>query len=469
MAASHPSGAQRTVVAIVAGLAAGHIGADTPTLRELARSLGGLHMLRPPFPAVTCTSQAEMLTGRSAREHGIVANGWFDRESGEARLWRQSRDLIQRPLVWETARERLPGLTVANLFGWFNMFSSADFTVTPRPQYAADGRKAPDILATPHGLRERLVAELGPFPLFHFWGPRADIRSTEWILQATCRVMQWHDPALTLCYLPHLDYVLQRQGPSGPGVRRELREIDRVVQALSAACHAQGARLIVCSEYGIEAARSVVHPNRALHQAGLLSVREEFGGLNLDPNGSAAFAICDHQVAHVHVRPGESIERIQEILRDLPGVERALSGAERAEIELDHPRSGEIVLLAAKGAWFAYPWWQRDADAPDYARTVDIHRKPGYDPCELLLDAGPLATTAKVAWFMLRRKLGFRALLKCTPMDASLVRGTHGRADLPPEQEPVLLAEGAFLPEEGRLSMRALHEVILRHLLGEPA
>ena len=469
MTAPHPSGAQRTVVAIVAGLSAGHIGSDTPTLREMARALGGVHMLRPPFPAVTCTSQASMLTGLPPHAHGIVANGWFDRESGEARLWRQSRGLIQAPLVWETARTRFPALTVANLFGWFNMFSSADCTVTPRPQYAADGRKAPDILATPAGMRERLIAELGSFPLFHFWGPRADIRSTELIAQATMRVMAWQDPALTLCYLPHLDYVLQREGPRGPGVPRELREIDRVIQALSSACRERGARLILCSEYGIEAARTPVHPNRALREAGLLAVREEFGGQNVDLNASAAFALCDHQIAHVHVANPARLEHARECLRSLPGVARVLSGPERAELELDHPRSGELILVPDPGAWFAYPWWQRDADAPDYARTVDIHRKPGYDPCELLLDAGSLSTTAKVAWFMLRRKLGFRALLKCTPMDASLVRGTHGRADLPPEQEPVLLAEGAFLPEEGRLSMRALHEVILRHLLGEPA
>lgn len=467
MGTPHPSGAQRTVVAIVAGLSAGQIGADTPTLRDLARTLGGVHMLQPAFPAVTCTSQATMLTGLSPQGHGIVGNGWLDRELGEARLWRQSRGLIQAPLVWESARARFPGLSVANLFGWFNMFSSADFTVTPRPQYAADGRKAADILATPDGLRERLVAELGAFPLFNFWGPRADIRSTEWIVQATHRVMTWHDPALTICYLPHLDYVLQREGPGGPTVRRELREVDRVLQSLVAACRARGARLIICSEYGIERAHQAIHPNRALREAGLLSVRKEFGGLNLDLNGSAAFALCDHQVAHVHARDGASLARTREILAALPGVDRVLAGSERAELQLDHARAGDLVLVPTAGAWFAYPWWTEPSEAPDYARTVDIHRKPGYDPCELLLDAGPLATSAKVAWFMLRKRLGMRALLQCTPLDASLVRGTHGRVDLEPELEPVLLAEGAFLPQEGRLPMHAVHEVILRHLTGE--
>ena len=468
MPAPHPSGAQRTVVVIAAGLSAGHLGPDTPTLRERARACGGVRMLRPSVPAVTCTSQADLLTGQPPRHHGIVANGWMDREAGEVRLWRQSNRLVRGPMVWDRARERFPGLTVANLFGWFNMHSGADFTVTPRPQYGADGRKMPDILATPDALRDRLVAELGPFPLFHFWGPRADIRSSEWIAQATVRVMQWHDPALTLCYLPHLDYVLQREGPRGPTVRRELRELDRVMAWLAQACERRGARLIVCGEYGVEAASQVVHPNRALREAGLLRTREEFGGAALDLNASAAFAVCDHQVAHVYGQRPSAIEAARECLAALPGVERVLGGAELAEIDLDHPRSGDLVLLARPGAWFAYPWFDA-GDAPDYARTVDIHRKPGYDPCELLLDAGPAATTAKVAWFMLRKRLGFRSLLRCTPLDASRVKGTHGRVDLAPELEPVLLAEGAFLPDAARLPVRAVHDAILRHLAGEPA
>lgn len=469
MAAAHPSGAQRTVVAVVAGLSAGHLGADTPTLRELARTFGGVRMLRPSFPAVTCTGQADLLTGQPPRHHGIVANGWMDRELGEVRLWRQSNRLVRGPTVWQRARERFPGLTVANLFGWFNMFSDADFTVTPRPQYAADGRKAADVLATPAGLRERLVAELGAFPLFHFWGPRADIRSTDWIVQATLRVMRWHDPALTLCYLPHLDYVLQREGPAGAGLRGELREIDRVLEALWRACRERGARLVICSEYGIERATRVVHPNRALHEAGLLATRAEFGGQALDLNASAAFAVCDHQVAHVYVQREGAVEAACERLAALPGVQRVLRRNELAQFELDHERSGDLVMLPEPGAWFAYPWWHHAADAPDFARTVDIHRKPGYDPCELLLDAGPTATAVKMAWFLLRKRLGFRALLRCTPLDATLVRGTHGRVELAPELEPVLLAEGDFLPDHARLPLRGVHDVILRHLAGERA
>lgn len=469
MTTAHPSGAQRTVVLVTAALSARHLNADTPHLRELARSFGGVRTLRPSAPAVTCTSQGDLLTGQPPRYHGAVANGWMDRDQCEVRLWRQSNRLLQGPMVWETARQRFPGMTVANLFGWFNMFSSADITVTPRPKYAADGRKHPDILSTPRALRDRLQAELGPFPLFNFWGPRADIRSTEWIAQATQRVMQWHDPALTLCYLPHMDYVLQREGPNGAHVRQELRELDRVIADLLQTCHKRDARVIVCSDYGIEQTTQVVHPNQALHAAGLLAAREEFGGDALDLNASRVFAVCDHQIAHVYGIDPTALPQAREILSGLPGVERVLGTDELHQIELDHPRSGDLVLLAKPGAWFAYPWWLSDHVAPDYARTVDIHRKPGYDPCELLLSDPPFVANAKFAWFKLRKSLGFRALLQLTPLDASLVKGTHGRVDLDPALDPVLLAEGAFLPDHARMPLRSVHDVILRHLAGEHA
>jgi predicted AlkP superfamily pyrophosphatase or phosphodiesterase len=469
MASLHACGAHRTVVVIAAGLSLAHVHGGMPRTRAWAQRCGGVRPVRPPFPAVTCTAQADLLTGRSARHHGAVANGWMDRPSGEVRLWRQSNRLLRGPMVWERARERFAGLTVANMFGWFNMFSSADVAVTPRPQYAADGRKVPDILSIPASLRDRLVGELGAFPLFHFWGPRADIRSTEWIAQATARVMRWHDPALTLAYLPHLDYVLQREGPAGPGVPSALRELDRVLTFLIQACRERGARMILCSEYGVEAASRVVHPNRVLRQAGLLSVRHEFGGEALDLNASGAFAMCDHQVAHVYARDEAAVGRAREMLESLPGVERVLVGAERAELELDHERSGDLVMVAAPGAWFAYPWWTRDADAPDYARTVDIHRKPGYDPCELLLDRSPMAARAAAAWFLLKRRLGWRALLRLTPLEAGLVRGTHGRTALAPGLEPVLVAEGSFVPDDMWVPLRGVHDVILRHLSGEPA
>ncbi len=466
MSAVHPSGAQRTVVILAAGLSPRHLNSHMPSVREFVQLQGGARTLRPSFPAVTCTSQADLLTGQPPRHHGVVANGWMDRQAGEVRLWRQSNQLVRGPMVWERARERFPGMTVANLFGWFNMCSSADFMVTPRPQYGADGRKVPDILTTPASLRDRLQAELGAFPLFHFWGPRADIRSSEWIAQATQRVMKWHDPALTITYVPHLDYMLQREGPDGSHVPQELRELDRVLATLLRACSDRGAKVILCSEYGVTAATQVVYPNRALQQAGLLATRREFGGDALDLQNSTAFAMCDHQISHVYTQHDRATAAAKEVLQSLPGVQRVLEQHELASVELDHARSGDLVLVPKPGAWFAYPWWSHESDAPDFAQTVDIHRKPGFDPCELLTDCTGSQAVMRVAMFRLRKVLGFRSMLRLTPLDATLVKGTHGLAETESGLEPLLVADGSLLPDHTHFPLRSVHDVILRHLSG---
>ena len=479
----HASGCTRTVVINVVGLSARHIGVNTPRLRELARSLGGARPLRPDFPAVTCTSQSSMLTGCAPHEHGVVANGWFDREQGEARLWRQSNALVNGEKVWDKAKARNPKCTTANLFWWFNMNSSCDFTVTPRPIYTQNGRKIPDISTQPAALRDSLQNNLGAFPLFDFWGPRAGIRSSDWIARAAMQVMREHDPALTLIYIPHLDYVLQREGPNSPALAAELREVDRIVGGLLDACVARNAHPIVLSEYGIEAATQPVYLNRALREADFLTVRNELGRDMLEPMTSPAFALCDHQIAHVYVRDttstptqnsvrGEAVspehtshvQRIAQLLAALPGVESVLDRAAQAALHLDHPRSGDLVVTAKAGAWFAYPWWLDDARAPDFARCVDIHKKPGYDPCELLIDPSISMPALRVAKFKIARALGFRATLQLTPLDASLVKGTHGRTQLAPGFEPVVLAENSLLPDKNFVSSQDISDIILRHL-----
>ena len=483
---NHASGCARTVVINVVGLSARHIGVNTPRLRELARALGGARALRPDFPAVTCTSQSSMLTGLSPREHGVIANGWFDREQGEARLWRQSNALVRGEKVWDKAKARNSQCTTANLFWWFNMNSTCDFTVTPRPIYTHDGRKIPDISTQPAALRDTLQNNLGAFPLFDFWGPRAGIRSSDWIARAAIQVMREHDPALTLIYIPHLDYVLQREGPNSPNLAAELREVDRIVGGLLDECAARNARPIVLSEYGIEAATQPVYVNRALREAGLLTVRDELGRDALEPMMSPAFAVCDHQIAHVYVRDTSSpptnssnnpelissehashIQRVAKVLAALPGVESVLDHAAQAALQIDHQRSGDLVVTAQPGAWFAYPWWLDDARAPDFARCVDIHKKPGYDPCELLIDPAITLPALHVAKFKIARALGFRASLQLTPLDASLVKGTHGRAQLAPGFEPVVLAENVLLPEKDFVSCQDISDIILRHLFND--
>ncbi len=483
---NHASGCARTVVLNVVGLSARHIGVNTPRLRELARSLGGARPLRPDFPAVTCTSQSSMITGLSPRDHGVVANGWFDREQGEARLWRQSNALVHGEKVWEKAKARNNKCTTANLFWWFNMNSTCDFTVTPRPIYTHNGRKIPDISTQPDTLRDTLQRKLGAFPLFDFWGPRAGIRSSDWIARAAMHVMREHDPALTLIYIPHLDYVLQREGPNSPKLAAELREVDRIVGGLLDECAARNARPIVLSEYGIEAATQPVYLNRALREAGLLTVRDELGRDALEPMTSPAFAVCDHQIAHVYVRDttgtpqhdrghaefispthAERVQHVAQVLAALPGVESVLDRAAQTALAIDHARSGDLVVTAKPSAWFAYPWWLDDARAPDFARCVDIHKKPGYDPCELLVDPAITLPALRVAKFKITRALGFRTSLQLTPLNASLVKGTHGRTQLAPGFEPVVLAENSLLPDKNFVSCQDMSDIILRHLFND--
>ncbi len=455
---------KRTVVVDVVGLTPRLVGPDTPFLAKLAARGGGARPLRPAFPAVTCTAQANMLTGTTPREHGIVANGWYFRDLAEVFLWRQSNRLVEREKVWEEARRRDPSFRCAKMFWWFNMYGSTDASVTPRPIYCADGLKLPDIYSDPPELRDELVRTLGEFPLFDFWGPRASIRSSEWIARAARQVFDERQPTLSLVYLPHLDYDLQRFGPDDPRTRIALRAIDDVCAELVEHVERAGARVLVVSEYGITPVTRPVHVNRALREAGLLRVREELGTEKLDPGASDAFAVADHQVAHVYVKDPHRIAEVRAVLERLPGVERVLGEEEKRAAHLDHPRSGELVCVAAEDAWFTYYFWTDDARAPDYARTVDIHRKPGYDPAELFVDPALRAPGLRVAWRLAQKKLGMRYLLDVIPLDASLVRGSHGRIPDDPHDGAVVFSSEPDLLPAGDLAAEDVRSLILRHV-----
>ena len=451
----------------VVALSPNLIGDATPRIRDFARRTGGVRTLRPPLPAVTCTSQSTMLTGLSPNRHGIVGNGWHDRGAGEVQFWKQSNRLVAGEKVWETARRVDPSFTCANICWWYAMNATTDWMVTPRPVYKADGRKIPDCLTKPAELRDALQSSLGRFPLFSFWGPNAAIDSTDWIALAAAMAIERAKPTLSLVYLPHLDYALQKLGPGDPAIRRELREIDRIVGALLDRCERAGVQPLIVSEYGIVPVRDAVWPNRLLREAGYLAVRLEDGLEHIDFENSRAFAVADHQVAHVSVKTADDLPAVEKLLAAVDGVERTLSGAARADAEIDHQRAGDIVCVSAADRWFAYGWWLDDARAPDYARTVDIHRKPGYDPCELFYDPKLLWPKGRALGKLLLRKLGFRALLDVVPLDASIVRGSHGRVQQAAGFDPVLLGD---LPDpflEQVLPMGAVRDAILTATLGE--
>jgi predicted AlkP superfamily pyrophosphatase or phosphodiesterase len=428
---------QRVVVVLVVGLTRSLLGPDTPHLRALANE-GFSAPITPVLPAVTCSAQATMLTGSLPRQHGIVANGWYFRDLSEVLLWRQSNRLVEAEQIWETARKRRPGLRTAQLFWWYNMYSSADYSITPRPIYPADGRKLPSVYTHPQALSRELQEQFGTFPLFHFWGPNADISSSRWIAQASQALMDRERPELSLIYLPHLDYALQKLGPQHPDIRKELRAIDALAGQLIDRARSQGAEVVVLSEYGIEPATGVVRINQALREAGLLAVQETLGWELLDAGACRAFAVADHQIAHIYVRDPADLARVAEIVRKLPGVERVLDEVGKREAGLDHPRSGELVAVAAPGHWFAYYYWLDDAKAPDFARTVDIHRKPGYDPVELFLDPDRPLIKMRARFIVAKKLAGFRYLMDVIPLRPELVKGTHGRV-LAGDDGPILI------------------------------
>jgi len=454
---------KKTVVLNIVGLTRSLIGPHTPRLRDyLLRSSSAT--IGHVSPAVTCTVQSTYLTGKWPSEHGIVGNGWYDRQDCEIKFWKQSNKLVQGEKIWDAAKAIDPTFTCANLFWWYNMYSSVDVSVTPRPMYPADGRKLPDIYTHPPELRESLQKELGQFPLFNFWGPTAGIRSSEWIAESAVRVEDQFGPTLTLIYLPHLDYVLQREGPDGKTVTNELAAIDAVAGRLIDFYEARGAAVIVLSEYGIAKVNQPVHLNRVLRKAGLLSVRTELGRELLDAGASTAFAVADHQLAHVYVNEASQIGNVRALLENTPGVAAVLDRSAQASHGLDHARSGDLVVFAKPNAWFTYYYWLDDDRMPDFARTVDIHRKPGYDPVELFVDPKLWAVKLKIAGKLLKKKLGFRYLMDVIPTDASLVRGSHGLPPASPDEGPIVMTRQNGLLSTPSIAPTAVFDLILAHL-----
>jgi predicted AlkP superfamily pyrophosphatase or phosphodiesterase len=443
--------------------------AHAPNINAIAKQ-GWRRSLRECWPAVTCTAQATLLTGQTPERHGIVANGWLFRDTGEVRLWQQSNRLIQAEPLYVTAQrlaaERGRTFRCAKLFWWFNQGAEVELSVTPKPYYGADGNKVFGITGRPAGLTERLEKQFGPFPFHTFWGPKSGRACTSWIARCAAEIIESERPDLTLVYLPHLDYDPQRHGPSGCDMARLVQELDDDFAVLADAAALVDAKVWVFSEYGHVDVRRPVYLNRALRQAGLLAVRPGPFGETLETFESRALAVCDHQLAHVYVRQPEDIERVRELLALVSGVARVYGGAERQELELDHPRSGELIVVAERDAWFAYPFWLDDRHAPDYARTVDIHRKPGFDPCELFFAPHLTWPAERVIRRLVQKKLGFRTLFDVIPLNAGLVRGSHGLPALDSDDGSLLLGHGSE-PPTGRLRMTEVRDLLLGALFEE--
>jgi predicted AlkP superfamily pyrophosphatase or phosphodiesterase len=456
------------VVINVVGLTYDKLGPNTPNISRVAAD-GFACPLGTVLPAVTCSAQATLLTGTLPREHGIVGNGWYWRDLAEVFFWRQANSLVHGERVYDAARRRDPNYTVAKMFWWFNMFADVNWSVTPRPSYPADGRKVLDSYSQPADLKDRLQERLGVFPLFKFWGPGADITSTRWIAEASVLVMQEHKPSLTLVYLPHLDYDLQRFGPDDPRLASQLQAVDAEAGKVIDAARAYGAEVVILSEYAITSVSRPVHINRVLRQHGFLEARREaLGWETLDCGASRAFAVADHQVAHVYVRQAKDVDEVAALLRKTAGIDRVLDRDAQREFGIDHARSGELVAIAAPESWFTYYFWMDDSLAPDYARTVDIHRKPGYDPVELFLDPALKWPKLRIARRLMQKLLGFRYYLDVIGLDASIVRGSHGRLPTPgfeASESPVFVSSSKSI-ETDRLAMEEVKTALLKLQFG---
>ncbi|NEM99158.1 alkaline phosphatase family protein [Pontibacter burrus] len=457
---------RKTVVINVVGLSGSLIGEHTPFLKRWSAQ-GQQATIQPTMPAVTCSAQATYLTGKWPEEHGIVGNGWYFKDECEIKFWRQSNKLMQAPKLWEVAKAIDSTFTVANMCWWYNMYSSADYALTPRPQYLADGRKLPDCYTQPAELRDELQTKLGTFPLFNYWGPMTSIKSSQWIAEASKITDDKYNPTLTLIYLPHLDYNLQRFGPNDARITKDLQEIDAVVEDLVTFYEGKGAQVIILSEYGISAADKPVYLNRVLRQKGYIAVRNERDTELLDAGVSKAFAVADHQVAHIYVNDASDLESVKELIEQTTGVQEVLAGDERNKYNLAHERCGDLVAIAEKGAWFTYYFWLDDAKAPDYARMVDIHKKPGFDPVEMFINPTIKFPKAVLGGKLLKKKLGFRTVMDVIPLDATLVKGSHGRVPEDKGEWPVLLTKNRKLVSQHELHATDVFDIILQHLQAE--
>ncbi len=415
--------------------------ASTPTLYGWANR-GVLAEMTPTFPCVTSSVQASMITGVPPARHGVIANGFYHRDRREVEMWTGWNSLIEAPQIWESLRAK--GLTSAVWHAQNIKGAAADFIVTPAPIHEADGTMKLWCYSKPDGLYQELLNDLGHFPLQHYWGPLSNIESTRWILRGAAWLIDRHAPNFHWIYIPHLDYAMQKFGPNSPQARAALAELDSefaaFVERVASSPIGKDAVFLVAGEYAMTDVTGVVYPNRILREAGLLAVEERSGaslppyqgGIKggqsyscdrkdegqlrsgaeyLDFVRSTAFALVDHQFAHIFARQEGSKAKRQEVtvgvvdlFRKVPGIAGVYVGDERAEIGMTHERCGDVVLVCDETHWLAYYWWHDDAKAPPFARTVDIHNTPGYDPVELFFDPNT----------------------RGIPLDASLVKGSHG-------------------------------------------
>lgn len=356
------------------------------------------------FPAVTCTAQASFRTAATARQHGMTSNGTFSRSFRKATFWEQAASLVEGPRIWDDARR--DGRTVGLFFWQQSLGECVDSIISPAPIHKHGGGMIMENYTRPAELGNRLKAAYRSFPLNRYWGPLASPKVGHAIVQSVEIALDTPaTPDIAFVYLPTLDYDLQRHGPSDPRCTRSFTLLASQLTRLSALAERQGRQMLIFGDYAISPVTSLpAFPNATLRKAGFFNVRHVRGMAYPDIYSSLAFALVDHEIAHVYIQNSADLGRVRACLEATNEYESV--EVKTTDCEWGHASAGELLLTAKAGSWCAYPWWTNKREAPDYATHVDIHAKPGYDPCELFF--GSLFPPG-------------------TCVDASRIRGTHGR------------------------------------------
>ena len=447
----------------VPGLTRRMVESHAPNLNRVAQQ-GQIGSLDPDLPAVTMTGHASLMTGQPPTAHGVVGNGWFDRAENVVKFWSQSEKVVTGESIWDAAKKHNPQFTALKHFWWPGMASSADVHVNVRPVYYADGRKAPDIYTNQLGLAAEVQRQFGTFPMFQFWGPGVGIASSDWIAKTGGHLIETFSPDLSLIYLPHLDYKQQTLGPNDPSIAEEIRQLDEVAGELIDSLQQQEIDVLLVSGYHMNQVDQPILINQLLRQEGWLKVIRNDAGELIDYGMSDAFAVADHQVAHVYVSSDAKIKEVATFIEQIDGVAAVYDQQQQSELGLAHDRSGDLVVLAKTNAWFVYYYWLEESAAPDFARTIAIHAKPGYDPCEMLFDERLRFPKLAVATRLARKLLGMRYLMDVVSTNPQRIRGSHG---LKPENEmdaPVWLSSAKLTePTDRLMSMTAIKPLVLNY------
>ena len=371
--------------------------------------------LIPTFPAVTCSAQSSVLTGTYPSEHGIIANGYYDKTYKEIHFWDQPSKLVEKPQIWDILKEKNSKIKTAVLFWQNTLFAKSDIVITPKPLHL-ENNFVMWCYSKPQNFYEEIIKEIGEFDLKWYWGPFASIESSKWIINATKITIKNHSPDLLLTYIPHLDYAGQKYGPESIEFQKSLLEVDELIGNLIDFLQSEKLEyeIIILSEYGFNQVNNSISPNIILNDNSLLQTRNIGGKEYIDFELSKAFAMCDHQIAHIFIKPGFE-ETVTKIFEKHP-IGKILNKNMQKELHIDNERSGDIILTSEKNSWFNYHWWTDEKFAPDFTFSVDIHRKPGFDPLELFFD-------------MKTKKISH---------DTSLIHGSHGIIDNEISKLPII-------------------------------